>query len=227
MGPRSLVLVALLGGAALSAGTPVRPKPDDYPARAAAGKLTLAGEYLVRSFSGHNQTFIAPDSLVVEVAVYPASGETVAVSAQHFSLRLNGKKEVLMPISPGFVAAAMKYPDWQRRPTLVGVAGAGDRGVILGAPPVTERFPGDPSGRNRLPAPPRAPEAEDRGGLDQPAPVRPEELLVQAELPQGEVSKPVSGYLYFPFRGKTKSIRAVELIYNGPGGPVTLRLLEP
>ena len=208
----------------LDAGANPKPKASEYPAHAALAKLALGAEYLVRSFSGRQQTFATQDHLVVEVAVYPSPGEKLALSHGHFSLRLNGNKQVLAPVSAGFVAASLKYPDWERRPRLEGIAGAGDRGVILGRPVPTERFPGDPSGRSRLPAPPQAPESDPRGGYERPPQVRPEDILVEFELPSGDLSGPVAGYLYFYYKGKTKPIRSVELLYQGPAGAATLKL---
>jgi hypothetical protein len=217
------VLGAVLPLAA--AGSDPRPKAADYPAHAAMPKAAIGAEYLVRSFSGHNRTFAAPDHLVVEVAVYPAPEEKLPVSTRHFSLRLNGKREVLLPQSPGAVAASMKYPDWERRRRVEAIGGVGDGGVILGRPQPVERFPGDPRpGQTRLPAPPRAPAPEDRAASESEQPVRAEDVLVEFELPEGDAARPVSGYLYFYFKGKTKSIRSLELVYQGPGGNTTLRL---
>ncbi len=222
MGARGVAVYLVAAVSVAAAGTDPKPKAAEYPAHAALPKLAIGAEYLVRSFSGHNQTFATQDHLVVEVAVYPA-GEKLAVSFGHFGLRINGKKEVLAPVSAGFVAASLKYPDWERRGRLEGIAGTGSGGIILGRPSPVERFPGDPSTRDRLPPQPRAPEAENAGGRES-QPVRPEDVLVECELPAGDVQQPVAGYLYFYFKGKTKSIRSLELMYQGPGGTATLKL---
>ena len=45
------------------------------------------------------------------------------------------------------------------------------------------------------------------------------EVRVQrSSFPEGIIPGPVSGYLFFPFRGKTKSLRALELLYESPDG---------
>jgi hypothetical protein len=45
--------------------------------------------------------------------------------------------------------------------------------------------------------------------------VTPQELLVQTALPVDPHRGPVSGFLYFPFTGKTSSIKSLELIWQG------------
>ena len=215
--------VALLSAASLCGQVAVKEKPEDYPVHAAAGASSIGAEYLVHSIPTHSQTFFAQDYLVVEVAVFPARHEPVEINTNTFTLRLNGKKEVIYRDSPGFVAASLKYPDWdQMHPHMEAQAGP----VILGRPPVAGRFPDDPTpGQNRLPAPPRAPTPDESAGVGRDDPQTPDEAVAQYGLPDGRIEKPVSGYVYFHFRGKTKSIKSLELVYEGNGGSVTLKLL--
>lgn len=208
----------------LLAGTDPKPKASDYPVHTAVSNVSIGAEYLVRSFSGRNQTFFARDHLVVEIAVYPPSGQSLKVSSGQFTLRIN-KKDLILPQAPEFLAAGFRYPDWEQRPSLEAIGGVGDAGVIIGRPESRERFPGDPRpGQTRLPPPPRAPAPDDRSGLEKQPPPRADEVVVEAALPEGEVSSPAAGYLYFPYKGKTKSIRSLELLYRGPSGAATLRL---
>lgn len=44
--------------------------------------------------------------------------------------------------------------------------------------------------------------------------MKPEELVVQTALPEGSRRGPVSGYLYFAYKGKTASIKTLELLYE-------------
>lgn len=221
--------LALATGALLLAqvaplGTRPRSRPEEYPVHKQAGNAVLAAEYLVRSFQGRGQSFLAPDYLVVEVAIFPAPFQRIKINSGQFSLRINGSKRPLLPQPPFMVAASLRYADWEQRPTVVAGAGTGSGGIILGRPPASERFPGDPRpGRERLPAPPRAPEAG--APVEREEPARADEVVVETALPEGEHTGPVSGHLYFLFKKKTKSVRSVELIWNGPGGPVSLRLL--
>jgi len=141
------------------------------------------------------------------------------VSTSQFTLQVNGKKQMLYPQAVEFVAASLKYPDWETRPRLE--AGAGP--VIFGRPQPVERFPGDPQAR-RLPPPPRPPDANPSGQEPQ-QPVSADEIVRQTALPEGEWRGPVSGYLYFAYKGKTKNIKSLALHYSGPAGTVTISLL--
>jgi hypothetical protein len=175
-------------------------------------------------FSG-TQSVVTGDYLVVEIGMYPTRGETFRIALEHFSLRINGKKQTLAAQTPGFVAASVKYADWERRPTLVGSAGSGDAGVIIGRPRQTERFPGDPRPRQeRLPDPPKIPGHEDRSGVEKEPPKTPADMINEEALIDGDYSVPVRGYLYFPFKGKPRSLTAVDLEYQGPAGKATLKL---
>jgi hypothetical protein len=74
----------------------------------------------------------------------------------------------------------------------------------------------------------------EKGGGDDPPPApakMPLELqramaqkVQKSVLPEGDRALPVAGLLFFPFRGKTDSIRSMELIYSGSAGKVTLAL---
>ena len=223
-------LLTLLAVAPLIAqgpyGTTPKPKATDYPAHTLVGRVWLGAEYFVRSIPVRGQTLVVEDYLVVEAALYPPAGQTLVVSDGQFTVRLNGRKQVLHAQAPGFVAAALKYPDWERRPSLVGYGGLGDAGVIIGRPEQVERFPGDNrTARTRLPAPPRAPAPEDPTGLAKEETPPPHQLVVEAALPGGAAKGPVSGYLYFAHKGKTRSIKSLELLYEGPAGKAALRLL--
>jgi hypothetical protein len=216
-----LFLLAFLASAMLLAqGTTPKANASDYPAHAAVGDFTLAAEYLVHSIPAPEGSFFTEDYLVVEAAFFGPPLARVKMSAEHFTLRINGRKAPLMTQSPGIVGASLKYPDWEQRPTVTASAGP----VILGGPVPVERFPGDPNAR-RGPAPPRVPESENPGGQAKEPAMPIEERIQRAALPEGEHVAPAGGLLFFPFRGKTKSIRSLELLYDGPAGKVSLKLL--
>ena len=206
-------------------GTTAKPQAADYPVHAQAGPVDVGAEYLVRSIPVRNQTLVASNYLVVEVAIYPPPGQALAVSGGQFTLSLNGNRQLLHAQAPGFVAASLKYADWERRPTLVATGSMGDAGVIIGRPERVERFPGDRRpAQERLPAPPRAPTPENPSGLPKEEAPRPEEAVVETALPSVQARGPISGYLYFAHKGKSKSIKTLDLLYEGPAGNATLRL---
>ena len=224
MGGRIASALLLASAGLIAQGTAPKAKVEDYPVRGAAGKVAFGAEYMVHSIQGGGTTLIAHDYLVVEVAVYPPQFERLAVSSGQFTLRMNSRKQVLFSQSPGMVSASLKYADWERRPTLVGGVGGRDGGIIIGQPPVTGRFPGDPRpDQTRLPRPPKAP-AENPGGVEPKDPVDPAELLASTALPEGEATGPVSGFVFFAYKGKTKKIKSLELLYKGPAGDATLNL---
>ena len=210
------MLLALAAAAPAQQGTVPKPKPEDYPAHAQVGLLTLAAEYMVHSFSGQGESYVAPEYLTVDVAVYGEKGQKLEIDPGRFTLRIDGKKRAALPQAPGVVAASLSHPDWQAHRGLEGSAGMGNAGVILGRPQSTGRFPGDPQpGGERLPQPPRAPDAEDPSGQEKRPHVPPGELAVAVALPQGRVKGPVSGYLYFAYKGKVGKIKSLELLYEG------------
>jgi hypothetical protein len=98
------LLPALAGALSAQYGTATKASPQDYPARAKLEKLSIGAEYLVHSFSSGRQMFIAKDYLVVEVALFPANGQILLVNTGDFSLRVNGRKQALLPQGAEIVA---------------------------------------------------------------------------------------------------------------------------
>jgi len=155
-------------------------------------------------FCGHSvphagTTYFTADHIVVEVEVLPDKAPPLRLAAEQFRLRLNGK--LLAPDAPGMVAGGLKSEDWNQRPRLEAQAGP----VILGAPRQQPRFPGD-----RQPA--------SRPGVvekQEPTPAKTDaEAVVDAALPEGPTQGPTKGLLYFPFRGKMKAIKTIEILWG-------------
>jgi hypothetical protein len=65
------------------------------------------------------------------------------------------------------------------------------------------------------PSPPKMPFAERRAM---------EQRVQKAALPEGDRALPVAGLIFFQYRGKTKDIKSLELMYAGPAGKATLKL---
>ena len=202
-------LLVCASAAVAQVGTDPKPKAEDYEVHGQSKDISIGAEFMIHSFSGQGQTYIAKDFLVVEVALYPPKGTALDANPGRFALRLNGKR--LAPVQPQMVAASLQHPEWQTGPRLEGGGGLGNAGVILGRPRPTQ-VPGgqDPRG----PTQPRVPAPDPPGGVAPEPRVPAHELLVQTALPQGSYKGPVSGFLYFPYKGKTTSIKSLDLLYE-------------
>jgi hypothetical protein len=220
---RTIGLWILLTAAVVHAAEPTR-KPQEYPAHVRVGNIIIAAENLGPSVPTPSGGIYLKDYIAIEVAVFSPSAlrSTATLSPYHFGLRINGSRSMLRPDSPGFVAAALKYSDWERYRGLEARAGVGDAGVVLGRPTPAGRFPGD-----RRPIEGRAPNPVPRveSPTSKPKDETPiEELVQNAALIEGEPVLPVSGALYFQYKGKLKKIKTLELVYEGPSGEVSLKI---
>jgi len=179
-------------------GVPPRAAPTDYPAKTKLGTFTLAAD-----FAGH--TVPAPEGLLgtedyvtVEIAFYGPAGSRLELSQSDFSLRINSKKTPLPSLPFERVGQNARDPEW--------------------APPEKPEKPKTSIGGG--------------GGDTAPAPVKPPPELQRAwfqrvrraALPEGDRPLPRAGLLYFPYGGKEKGIRSLELIYSGAAGKATLDL---
>jgi hypothetical protein len=212
----AIALAAVASYLGAQTGLPPRPTASDYPAHADSADASVGAEYMVHTFGAVGQTYVAADHLVVEVAVYPPKGKPVNVAAGDFTLHINGHKTGLVAQSPGFVASALKYADWETRRNVETSVGMGSAGVILGRPRAAARFPGDrrDPDSSRLPPAPRAPDTTP-GAVERRQAPKAEEVVVDTALPDGLREGPVSGYIYFAYKGKTKSIKSLQLRYRG------------
>lgn len=219
---RTFCICALLTAAAAPAAEPTR-KPQEYPAHGRVGNIIIAAENLGPSVPTPSGGIYVQNYIAIEVAVFAeGAARSAPLSASHFALRINGARAVLRPDSPGFVAASIKYSNWERRRGLEASAGIGDAGVVLGRTTPAARFPGDRrpiEGRAPNPVPPVQSPVETK---KDETPV--EELVQNAALPEGDRVLPVSGCLFFQYKGKVKNIKKLELVYEGPPGEISLRI---
>ncbi len=203
------------------AGIEPRANPGDYPAHARVGDIEIAAEYLVHTLPGEGTNFLAAEHLVVEIAVYPPKGRAVTVATGQFRLRVNGKKE-LLPETPEMVAMSLKYPHWEGGRGIEPQVGLGP--VILGRTQPAERFPGDNRpGIGQGPRPPTAPVDPPANAGRQPPQTAPEAAVAGA-FPDGECRRPASGYAYFRYDGKAKSIKRLELVWQHGEEQTPIRL---
>ena len=212
-------------------GTEPRSDVAAYPAHVQGDTLAIGAEYLAHSFMGGGQTFFAAHYLVVDVALYPAPGKRMEVAASRFTLHINGKRG-FPPQPPGFVAADLKYPDWEQQRSVeasvetVDASGNPGGGVSIGRPRIEGRFPGDNRpDQTRVPPLPRAPDPQQGAGIERRPVARADEVAVDAALIEEPTKGPVSGYIYFAFKGKLKSIRSLELQYQEGERSLVIRLM--
>ena len=206
-------------------GTTPKAKPGDYPVHAQLPGINIAAEYLAHSVPVNAGVLNARDYLVVEVAIFPGARDTPLIASGDFTLRINNRRAVLFAQTPGMVAASIKYPDWEVRPTLEATAGVGNADVILGRPPLTSRFPGDPRpDQSRLPRQPRVPDQTRSDGAEQPATEPVDVSIARLALPEGAARTPVSGCLFFAFKGKSKTIHSLELLYGSGNRATSIRI---
>jgi hypothetical protein len=206
---RALILGLVLTVASEQGAGPVA---EGFQARARAGELVVAANFHYRGFSRGGRSYFLDKHLVVEVGLFGPKGGHTGVTASQFSLRINGR-QMIAPVPAGLVAYSMKWQGVDRGVT----AQAGP--VILGGPGAEPRFPGD---RPQVPMPRVPPPSRPGGGEAAPEETL-GEILAAGALPEGDVSLPVTGYLYFPYSKKTKSLKSVELVYFS-AGPLALRL---
>ncbi len=193
-------------------GTDPKPKPEDYEVHGQSRSAALGAEFMIHSFEGHGVTYVAPDYLVVEVVLYPPKGAQMDVQPLAFTLRLNGKR-TLAPASISLVTSSLQHPEWRQAPHLEAGAGMGDGGVVLGAPRPNP-IPGQPRGASTPQPLPGPDEDPIKGGVTPTPRISAEELLTETALPEGKSPAAVSGYLYFPYRGKAGSLKTVELLFE-------------
>jgi hypothetical protein len=221
---RVVSVLALWCGLCAAQGTDPKQKSSDYSVQVEVGDADIGMEYMVRTLSHRANSIYVDDYLLVEVAVFPPENRKILVRATDFNLRVNGKKSLLHPQTPGMVAASLKYPDWAQTRELTATAGVGDRGIIIGRPHAVGRFPGDPrpGATGRIPPAPKTPD---------PVPKREEsldlnDLVSSAALPEGEMRFPVSGYLFFAWPDKLSKIRKVELLIRTSSGDTVVARLR-
>ncbi len=185
-------------------GIPPRATPGDYQSQAQAGAVTIAAEFTGHSLPTLEGPLTNDDYVAVETALFGPAGAQLKISAADFSLRVNGKKAPLPTQPYGLIISSLKDPEWvppesnkpKSKSSILG--GGGGQGDL-----------------NASPAPVRIPLPLQRAMAQR---------VQRASLPEGERNLPQAGLLFFQYRGKTKNLQSLELIYDGPAGKATLKL---
>src|ERR1035437_6518507 len=188
-----------------SKGLPPRATPADYQAQTKAGTLTIAAEFAGHAVPTPQGPLTTEDFVVVEMALFGAPDARMRISADDFSLRINGKKAPLPTRPFGMVLSSVKDPEWvppepaaAKSKSSLSAGGGGGQGQSDGPPP-----------------PVKIPIEVQRAMAQR---------VQKATLPEGDRPLPQAGLIYFQYRGAAKGIHSVELMYDGPAGKATLTL---
>jgi hypothetical protein len=154
-------------------------------------------------------TPLAGRYIVVEIGFYPADSKTISLQQSDFELRTSDGKDVVSPASPGTIASIyQKRPQSSNDVTLYPTANVGyvsypsyDGSGRRVSGPVYGVGMGVGVDKNTS----AATTGSDRQTM--------ETELLDKELKDAEVSRPVAGYLYFPLATKQKV--EYQLAYHG------------
>ena len=186
-------------------GMPPRATPGDYQAQEKAGSVTIAAEFMGHSVPRPEGPLSTDDYVVVETGMFGATGTRTKLSLGDFSLRVNNKKKSPLPSQPFvLVERSLKDPSWvspeEAEPKSKSKGGLSTGGQSdSNAPPPVVHVP-----------------IELQRAMAQ--------YVQRSALPEGDRALPVAGLLFFQYRGRTKGIRSLELIYSGEAGKATLEL---
>ena len=188
-----------------SKGLPPRATPADYQAQAKAGAVTIAAEFKGHAVPTAQGPLTTEDFVVVEMGLFGAPDARMKISADDFSLRVNGKKAALPTRPFGMILSSVKDPEWippepVKSKSKTSLGGGGGGGGDQGDAP---------------PPPPKVPFEVQRAMAQR---------VQKATLAEGDRTLPQAGLVYFQYRGAVKGIRSVELVYDGLAGKVTLAL---
>jgi len=184
---------------------PARAAPSEYQAQGKAGMVTIGAEFAGHSVTAPDHTYSSEDYVVVEAAFFGPAGARATLSRDDFSLRVNGKKNVLPSEPYELVFKSLKDPEWEPPPAPEESKGS-KGGITTG---------GGGQGDSAPPPPPKMPFPLRRAM---------EQHVQKAAMQEGDRPLPQAGLLFFLYRGKTEGIKSLELIYSGAAGKTTLTL---
>ena len=186
-------------------GKEARAEASRYPASAQQTQLSIGAQWLTveqirQSFSTEPHRSV----LVVEVAVYPAKGRSIDVSRSAFTIRPAGSNKASKPLHPRAVAQTAERRSGEGLDTDV----YQQVGIGYESGRVSDPATGQERKESRVYTSTGAGAGiGTRGG---PAKSERDREVMELELtekglPEGTVSRPVAGYLYFPVSEKKKS----------------------
>ncbi len=167
--------------------------------------VTIGAEFAGHSVPAPDHTYSTEDYIVVEAGFFGPPGAQVTLSRDDFSLRINGKKNVLPSEPYELVFKSLKDPEWQP-PAVPDDQKSSKGGLTTG---------GNGQGDSAPPPPPKMPFPLRRAM---------EHHVQRAAMEIGDRPLPQAGLLFFLYHGKAEGIKSMELMYNGAAGKATLEL---
>lgn len=200
-------------------GLKPRPTAANYPVSQQHPKLALGAEQLsIQQVQHAFATELDKRYIVIEVGVFPARAENIRLNTTDFMLHVAGTGLALRPAAPETIAQVLyKKPSTAHQVTVTPVTSIGyDSGGrdIYG----NRQAGGVTSSSGAIVGISR----DKKGGTEADRKTM-ETELGDKSLPQGDITQPVSGYLYFPVSTSKKVQYELEYSSNG----VLLRLQLP
>ena len=218
---KSVLIVGLLNCCVAVGQNPPAPRASAaaYPASNVQPVYSIGAKQLSKTEVRNSfATPLADRYIVVEIGFYPADSKTISLKQSDFALRTSDGKDLVSPASPATIASIyQKRPESSRDVTLYPTANVG----YVSYPDYDgsgRRVSGPVYGVGMGVGVDKSTSAATTGSDRQTM----ETELLDKELKDGEVSKPVAGYLYFPIATKQKV--EYQLEYHGTDAVTTLPL---
>ena len=208
-----LAVVATSTAMAGLKGTAPRSAADRYRTHAERDGIAIGAE-LLSSSQARNifRSDVSHCCLVVEVAFYPQKDKPLHISLDDFTLQAAGSKKAVKPLRARAVAATIQDRNEQTREvvTTQSVGVGYESGTVID--PITGRREKVHGVTTRTDVGVGIGDSDPRPSSSNRDREIMESELSERGLPEGDVSAPVSGYLYFPLSSKKKGT-ALQLKY--------------
>ncbi len=216
---KSVLIVGLLNGClAVGQNAPApRASAAAYPASKVQPVYSIGARQLSKTEVRNSfATPLAGRYIVVEIGFYPADSKTISLKQSDFVLRTSDGNDQASPASPETIASILqKRPESSNDVTLYPTANVG----YVSYPDYNgRRVSGPVYGAGMGVGVDKSTSAATTGSDRQTM----ETELLDKELKDAEVSKPVAGYLYFPIATKQKA--EYQLEYQGTDAVTSLPL---
>jgi hypothetical protein len=210
--------------AAADTGTPVRPTAADYDARQSLRDATIAATLLTPAQTARNfSRDVSRNFAVVEIAIFPESGRTVDLLTLDFALRVSPDSTNFASTPEEVAWHGKRAPSHSRSSLGVNVIAEAGIAIGTGTNPSTGRTDHGVSayGGVGVDNRPQPVSGQTNTAVDNTYAL--EGKLRGLELQEGQITRPASGYLYFPVPKKHGNVAPVlEYSRNGERTKLTL-----